>query len=59
MAFIHKNEDVTRIILGFLTFRGIKLVDDTVKSEKSDVNSFSDMIKNMNKKLGIDNNTTK
>lgn len=37
----------------------IKLVDDTVKSEKSDVNSFSDMIKNMNKKLGIDNNTTK
>ncbi|MEG0856727.1 MAG: hypothetical protein RSG52_09615 [Terrisporobacter sp.] len=31
-----------------------KLVDESVKSVKSDANTFNDMLKNMDKKLGID-----
>lgn len=32
----------------------VKLVDESVKSVKSDANTFNDMLKNMDKKLGID-----
>lgn len=36
----------------------VKLVDDTVNADNTETNKFSDMLKDMDKRLGIDRNTT-
>lgn len=59
-AKLSKLETITESDLTKSKDDFIKLVDNTAKSVKTDANTFGDMLRNMDKKLGIErNNMTK